>query len=153
MTRFRPILAALVTATLLLPMGAGAVPADTIDGPTPEGFVQAELKQNLTSGEAARQERAMRRIRAYAYTGRYDASVFRPLVPALHDLVADGDTIHRRLMALSALDAIGSDLAMMGLQAQADEFDSELLRQTTETVLARYAARHTDLPRPSRAAE
>ena len=138
MERLRGIITALAFSLILLPVGVAATPADTIDAPTPEGFVQAELMQDLTSESVAQQERAMRRIRAYAHTDRYNKAIFDPLVRPLHDIVAHGYTNEIRLMALSALDAIGSDAAMAGLQVQKEALSSDLVRNATETVLARH---------------
>jgi len=151
MERLRGIITALAFSLILLPAGVAATPADTIDTPTPEGFVQAELQQGLTADSVAQQEQAMRRIRAYAQTGRYDKALFDDLVRPLQDLVADGQTVHLRLMALSALDAIGSDAALAGLQVQKDNLDSDLLRSATETVLARHGV--SDPSREVRTAE
>ena len=153
MERLRGIITALAFSLILLPAGVAATPADTIDTPTPEGFVESELQQGLTSDSVALQEQALRRIRAYAHTERYDKALFNDLVRPLHDLVADGETVHLRLMALSALDAIGSDAAMAGLQVQKDGLNSDLLRDATETVLARHAAEDADPSRPVRTAE
>jgi len=153
MDRIQRTITALLLSLFLLPASTVALPADTIHTPTPEGFVQAELRQSLTSDSMALQERAMRRIRAYAHTELYDKALFDDLVQPLHDLVATGETVHVRLMALSALDAIGSDAAMAGLQVQKDGFESDLLRQTAETVLARHAATRPDDPTPPRTAE
>lgn len=151
MKRLRGIITALAFSLLLLPVGVAATPADTID--TPEGFVQADLQQGLTSDSVELQERAMRRIRAYAHTDRYDRALFSDLVRPLQDLVAEGKTVHLRLMALSALDAIGSDAAMAGLQVQKNSLDSDLLRNATETVLARHAAEDAETSRQTRTAE
>ena len=151
MDRIQRTITALLLSLFLLPASTVALPADTTD--TPEGFVQAELRQSLTSDSMALQERAMRRIRAYAHTELYDKAIFDDLVQPLHEVVATGETVHVRLMALSALDAIGSDAAMAGLQVQKDGFESDLLRQTAETVLARHAATRTDAPTQTRTAE
>ena len=150
MERFRGIITALAFSLILLP-AAAATPADTTDTPTPEGFVQSELMQGLTSNSVAQQEQAMRRIRAYAHTERYNKALFNDLVRPLQDLVADGQTVHLRLMALSALDAIGSDAALAGLQVQKNNLDSDLLRNATATVLARHGI--VDTSREVRTAE
>lgn len=152
MYRTRHTITALVLALALLPGSVSALPADSSDTATPEGFVQAELQQGLTSDSVARQEQAMRRIRAYAHTQLYDAGLFDDLVRPLHDLVANGETVHVRLMALSALDAIGSDAAMAGLQVQKDGLESTLVRETAETVLARHTGTRPD-ETPARTAE
>jgi hypothetical protein len=153
MDRPRRTITALLLSLLLLPVSATALPVDTVDTPAPEGFVQAELRQSLTSDSTALQERAMRRIRAYAHTGLYDKALFNDLVRPLHDLVASGETVHLRLMALSALDAIGTGTAMAGLKVQTASLESDLLRQTAETILARHAAASTQDTARERVAE
>ena len=151
MERLRGIITALAFSLILLPAGVAATPADTIDTPTPEGFVLSELQQGLASSSVGQQEQAMRRIRAYAHTERYNKALFNDLVRPLQDLVADGQTVHLRLMALSALDAIGSDAALAGLQVQKNNLDSDLLRNATATVLARHGI--ADTSREVRTAE
>jgi hypothetical protein len=151
MERLRGIITALAFSLILLPAGVAATPADTIDTPTPEGFVLSELQQGLASSSVGQQEQAMRRIRAYAHTERYNKALFNDLVRPLQDLVADGQTVHLRLMALSALDAIGSDAALAGLQVQKNNLDSDLLRNATATVLARHGI--VDTSREVRTAE
>lgn len=153
MDRIQTTITALLLSFFLLPASTVALPADTIDTPTPEGVVQADLEQSLTSDSMALQEQAMRRVRSYAHTELYDTAIFDDLVQPLHDLVATGETVHIRLMALSALDAIGSDAAMAGLQVQKGSFESDLLRQTAETVLARHAATRASDPTQTRTAE
>jgi hypothetical protein len=153
MERLRGIITALAFSLILLPTGVAAAPADTVDTPTPEGFVQSELMQGLTSNSVAQQEQAMRRIRAYAHTERYNKAIFDTLVRPLHDIVAHGYTNEIRLMALSALDAIGSDAAMAGLQVQKETLGSDLVRNATETVLARHADDDADTSRQIRTAE
>jgi hypothetical protein len=74
-------------------------------------------------------------------------------VRPLHDIVAHGYTNEIRLMALSALDAIGSDAAMAGLQVQKETLGSDLVRNATETVLARHADDDADTSRQIRTAE
>lgn len=125
-------------------MGAAAVPADTTDAPSPEALVQAELAQSLTAGSVEQQERAARRIRAYAHTHRYSEAFFQDLVRPLHDLVADGATDDVRITAVSALSAIGTDVAMIGLQMQSDEVRSERLSRALQVAFDRYAAEHMD---------
>ncbi len=144
MARFRTTLTALALSLALLPMGAAADLADTTDAPTPEALVQAELTQALTSGSVEQQERAARRIRTYAHTHRYGTAFFQDLVRPLHDLVADGPTDEVRVTAVSALSAIGTDVAMIGLQVQKDEVESDRLMQALETAFDRYAAEHID---------
>lgn len=144
MNRLRTTLTAFALSLVLLPGGAAAEPSDTTDGPTPEAIVQAELTRALTSDSVEQQEQAARRIRAYAHTSRYNTSFFQDLVRPLHDLVADGRTERVRIAAVSALSAIGTDMAMVGLQSQKDELDSDRLKQALETAFHRYAAEHID---------
>jgi hypothetical protein len=125
-------------------MGAAAIPADTADAPTPEALVQAELIQSLTAGSVEQQERAARRIRAYAHTHRYPDTFFQDVVRPLHDLVAAGSTEEVRVTAVSALSAIGTDVAMIGLQMQTDEIRSDRLSQALQVAFDRYAAEHMD---------
>lgn len=142
MTRLKDLLTVLAFSIALLPMSAAAVPADTAG--TPEAAVKAELLKDLTSESVEAQERAALRIREYAYTQRYNDALFRDLVTPLHDIVVEGRTEHVRLMAVSALSAIGSDVAMIGLQVEKDELASERLRKATEAAFDRYAAKHTE---------
>ncbi|PSQ97440.1 MAG: hypothetical protein BRD55_02315 [Bacteroidetes bacterium SW_9_63_38] len=153
MERLRSIITALAFSLILLLVGVVASPANTIDSPTPEEVVQSELMQDLTSESVTLQKQAMRRIRAYAHTGRYNKAIFDNLVGPLHDIVAHGYTKEIRLVALSALDAIGSDAAMAGLQVQQGTLSSDLVRNATETVLARHAAEEADSSRQIRTAE
>ncbi len=142
MTRLHKLLTVLALSIALLPMSVAAVPADTTD--TPEAAVKAELLKDLTSDSVEVQERAARRVREYAYTQRYDDALFRDLVTPLHNIVADGRTENVRLMAVSALAAIGTDMAMIGLQVEKDRFASDRLKNATEAAFDRYAAKHTD---------
>lgn len=144
MTRLNKLLTVLALSIALLPMGVAAVPADTLDTPTPEAAVKAELLSALTSNSVEAQEQAARRIREYAYTERYNKALFQDLVTPLHDIVVDGRTENVRLTAVSALSAIGTDLAMIGLQVEKDNLTSDRLQKATEATFDRYAAKHTD---------
>lgn len=140
MMRSRMTLLLLALSLALLPMSAVAGPPDTSDTSSPEALVEAELMHSLRSDSVALQARAAQRVQAYALTSRYEAALFRDLVVPLHDLVADGRTERVRLLAVAALSAIGTDVAMLGLQVEKDEVPSARLKQATETVLARYGA-------------
>lgn len=153
MTRLNELLTVLALSFALLPMSVAAAPADTLDTPTPETAVKAELLSALTSNSVEAQEQAALRIREYAYTQRYNEALFRDLVTPLHDIVADGQTEHVRLMAISALSAIGTDLAMIGLQVEKDRITSDRVRQATEAAFDRYAAKHTDNTRRTQLGE
>lgn len=153
MTRLNELLAVLALSVALLPMGVTAAPADTLDMPTPEATVEAELRSALTSDAVEEQERAARRIREYAHTARYSESLFTDLVTPLHDIVADGETEAVRLAAVAALSAIGTDVAMLGLQVEKDTFTSERVKKATEATLTRYAAKYTDDTRRSQLGE
>ncbi len=106
--------------------------------------MQSTLLRLLNAESADKQKRAARRIRAYAHTHRYDEAFFRDLVQPLHDVVINGRTETARITAVSALSAIGTDVAIVGLQAQTDKLDSDRLRQAVEVAFDRYAATHMD---------
>lgn len=145
MERFKTLLTALALSMAVLPMGAAAaVPADTVDAKTPEAIVQAELMRALTAESAQTQKRAARRVRAYAHTRRYNEAFFQDLVVPLHDIVAGGRTDEVRIVAVSALSAIGTDVAMLGLQVQQDSLGSDRLKAAVEQAFAQYAAKHID---------
>jgi hypothetical protein len=133
------MLSILLMAGLLSPAYASA-PADSADAPTPEALVQVELTRSLTSDSAHDQERAARRIRTYAYTDRHSDAFFRPLVPHLHDLAADGRTESLRVTAITALSAIGTDAALRGLKAQVISFEAGPVRRLTVHVIAQHDA-------------
>lgn len=151
MVRLKGFLAVLMLSLALLPMSVAAVPTDTFD--TPEAAVKAELLKELTSNSVEAQERAARRIREYAYTQRYNEVLFQDLVTPLHDIVVDGRTENVRLMAVSALSAIGTDVAMIGLQVEKDNLASDRLKKATEAAFDRYAAKHTDNTRRTQLGE
>lgn len=150
MTRLHALLVTLALAVVLGPSGSAAAPPDTSDHPTPEAVVQTELRRSLASDSVALQRRAMRRINAYAHTHRYDAALLHDLVRPLHRVVAEGQTEPVRLMAISALAAIGTDTAMLGLQVEKDDLESARLRDATEAILAAYAADQVSGPQQSR---
>lgn len=147
-TRLRRLLSILLLIGALGPAYA-ATPADTIDTPTPEAVVQAEIVRALTSDSVQDRERAARRIRTYAFTDRYDNAFFRPLVSPLQDIVADGPTEHLRTTAISALSAIGTDAAIRGLKAQVISFEPGPVRQMTVYVIAQYDADWTVAEAPT----
>lgn len=139
MTHLRHVLFALLLLGLLAPAYV-ASPADTVDTPSPEAVVQAELERTLTSDRVQAQERAARRIRAYAHTDRYDRAFFRDLTSPLHDIAADGRTESVRLTALSALSAIGTDAVLRTLKAQVVSFEAGPVRRMTVHVIAQHDA-------------
>lgn len=139
MTRLRHTLSALLILGLLSPASA-ASPTDTVDATSPETIVQTELERALTSDRAQAQEQAARRIRAYAHTDRYGHAFFRTLVSPLHDIAADGQTESLRLMAISALSAIGTDAVLRTLKAQVISFEAGPVRRMTVHVIAQHDA-------------
>lgn len=139
MTRLRHSLSALLILGLLSPAYAVS-PADTVDTPSPETLVQAELKSALTSDKVQDQERAARRIRTYAYTDRYNKAFFQDLLSPLHDLAADGRTESLRLTAISALSTIGTDAVLRTLKAQVVSFEAGPVRRMTVHVIAQHDA-------------
>jgi hypothetical protein len=138
-SRLRYALSILLLVGVLCPAFA-ATPTDTVDTPAPEAVTQAALERSLTSDSVQDQIRAARRIRAYAHTDRYGRAFFRPLRSPLHDIAADGRTEPLRILAISALAAIGSDAAVRTLKAQVVSFDPGPVRQVTVHVIAQHDA-------------
>jgi hypothetical protein len=138
-SRLRYALSILLLVGVLSPASA-ATPSDTVDAITPEAVTQAELARSLTSDSVHDRVRAARRIRTYAYTDRYSRAFFRPLRSPLHDIAADGRTELLRILAISALAAIGSDAAVRTLKAQVVSFDPGPVRQVTVHVIAQHDA-------------
>ncbi len=138
-SRLRHALSILLLVGVLCPAFA-ATPTDTADTPTPEAVTQAALDRSLTSDSVQDQIRAARRIRTYAHTDRYSRAFFRPLRSPLHDIAADGRTEHLRILAISALAAIGTDAAVRTLKAQVVSFGPGPVRQTTVHVIAQHDA-------------
>jgi HEAT repeat protein len=117
-------------------MGTAAAPADTTDESDP--VAKATLLRLLNSDSPTKQERAVRLIGMYAHSDRYDADYFRVLVTPLHGIVAAGQTEAVRIMAVSALSAIGTERAMQGLKDQVDGLKPKRVQTLTRYALAAY---------------
>jgi len=137
--RLRRTFTLLVLTAMLLPASIAAAPADTTDGP--EVVERSTLLRLLNADSAEKQARAVRLIGTYAHNDRFDTDYFGVLVTPLHGLVATGKTDAIRIMAISALSAIGTDAAMQGLRSQVDRLRPERVQRLTKFALVQHEAK------------
>lgn len=146
----RTSITAILVALLLAIGAAGPAAAQQTTTPTPsveagswtEHF-GAQVRLLLESGDAERQEKAMRYV--LLFTGRSDVDIdFEPAVPALFEIYEDAEGEGVRLMALSALNAIGGEPVMTRLTEGVRYEQSDRVRQHTLRILKIHLQRRSE---------
>ena len=140
MIRFRPLpgllLAVLVlTLAAVMPVRAQDVFAD--NDATWWTNLDAQLTRALDAPQPHVRKHAMEHITHFAT--KYPEQVrFTRAAPRLLDVFATDRKASRRMLALTALQAIGDDTAMQQLRMLVEQESSKDVRQQTLTVLADY---------------
>lgn len=139
--RLRRITLTFIFTAALLPASIAAAPTDTLATDGPEDVVErSTLLRLLNSDSAEKQARAVHLIGTYAHNEQFDTDYFRVLVTPLHGVVATGKTEAIRIMAISALSAIGTESAMEGLKTQVDDLTPRRVQRLTQFALVQYEA-------------
>lgn len=137
----RTSIAASLTA-LLLAVGAVApasaqsdatATASVENAPWTEHFGE-QVRQLLETGDPERQEDAMQYVLLYARRSDVDVD-FGPAVPALFEIYEDAEKEGLRLLALSALNAIGGEPVMTRLAERVRYERSDRVRHHTLRML------------------